>query len=110
MIRRPPRSTLFPYTTLFRSRSGTGGGRRAASAADLDRRDLLEEDRVQDLPRDRRGDLAAPATAFGEHDHDDLWVLHGRERGEPRGVLAERRLRFPVSRPVPGLPPMAGPG
>src|SRR5437867_9438596 len=24
MIRRPPRSTLFPYTTLFRS--GTGGG------------------------------------------------------------------------------------
>src|SRR3712207_8121984 len=23
MIRRPPRSTLFPYTTLFRSRSGT---------------------------------------------------------------------------------------
>src|SRR2546429_6781772 len=32
MIRRPPRSTLFPYTTLFRSNSGnisgtpTGGG------------------------------------------------------------------------------------
>src|SRR3712207_7773123 len=24
MIRRPPRSTLFPYTTLFRSRSFTG--------------------------------------------------------------------------------------
>src|SRR2546427_4819733 len=23
MIRRPPRSTLFPYTTLFRSRRGT---------------------------------------------------------------------------------------
>src|SRR6266536_3097383 len=27
MIRRPPRSTLFPYTTLFRSR-GTAGRRR----------------------------------------------------------------------------------
>src|SRR2546427_2336334 len=30
MIRRPPRSTLFPYTTLFRSRSGSpspGGGK-----------------------------------------------------------------------------------
>src|SRR3712207_8509966 len=25
MIRRPPRSTLFPYTTLFRSSSGGGG-------------------------------------------------------------------------------------
>src|SRR6266480_6050477 len=38
MIRRPPRSTLFPYTTLFRSsnpirraeRGGRRGGRRAA--------------------------------------------------------------------------------
>src|SRR2546427_3842071 len=31
MIRRPPRSTLFPYTTLFRSQPGTprrGSGRR----------------------------------------------------------------------------------
>src|SRR6266496_6231233 len=31
MIRRPPRSTLFPYTTLFRSRRGRG-------RADLPRR------------------------------------------------------------------------
>src|SRR3712207_6932879 len=32
MIRRPPRSTLFPYTTLFRSRHaerGTGGTERS---------------------------------------------------------------------------------
>src|SRR3712207_7371293 len=27
MIRRPPRSTLFPYTTLFRSRGGARAGR-----------------------------------------------------------------------------------
>src|SRR3712207_9220750 len=26
MIRRPPRSTLFPYTTLFRSHGEVGGG------------------------------------------------------------------------------------
>src|SRR2546427_8597531 len=26
MIRRPPRSTLFPYTTLFRSQATGGGG------------------------------------------------------------------------------------
>src|SRR5690349_24216491 len=32
MIRRPPRSTLFPYTTLFRSRRrGTAPGRRHGS-------------------------------------------------------------------------------
>src|SRR2546425_6742094 len=35
MIRRPPRSTLFPYTTLFRSRSDPGRlGRGWADAAD----------------------------------------------------------------------------
>src|SRR5947208_12287679 len=34
MIRRPPRSTLFPYTTLFRSRDAHGAGpRRCAGAA-----------------------------------------------------------------------------
>src|SRR3989449_2565337 len=30
MIRRPPRSTLFPYTTLFRSLAGAALGRFAA--------------------------------------------------------------------------------
>jgi len=34
MIRRPPRSTLFPYTTLFRSRPGSEV-RRAARAEGL---------------------------------------------------------------------------
>src|SRR2546430_8590900 len=45
MIRRPPRSTLFPYTTLFRSAPGgrarraDRAGRRAAPPADvLDRK------------------------------------------------------------------------
>src|SRR3989449_8330067 len=33
MIRRPPRSTLFPYTTLFRSRHG-GGHRPALGGRD----------------------------------------------------------------------------
>src|SRR3712207_7501512 len=34
MIRRPPRSTLFPYTTLFRSRPfRVGPGARAAAVA-----------------------------------------------------------------------------
>src|SRR3712207_8798391 len=30
MIRRPPRSTLFPYTTLFRSSDGSAPPRRSA--------------------------------------------------------------------------------
>src|SRR3712207_8864164 len=38
MIRRPPRSTLFPYTTLFRSDKGLGlaGMRRALRGAAVD--------------------------------------------------------------------------
>src|SRR3712207_7446430 len=32
MIRRPPRSTLFPYTTLFRSQARAGGGGEARLA------------------------------------------------------------------------------
>src|SRR2546427_5864722 len=40
MIRRPPRSTLFPYTTLFRSGAEGPGRRRGARHSDPRRRDL----------------------------------------------------------------------
>src|SRR5256885_11773713 len=55
MIRRPPRSTLFPYTTLFRSGrnaltpfeiASTGQGRRA-------RREGAQHDENADRPRTR---------------------------------------------------------
>src|SRR2546422_7136100 len=36
MIRRPPRSTLFPYTTLFRSRDDARRNGEARHRADLD--------------------------------------------------------------------------
>src|SRR5256885_4135459 len=35
MIRRPPRSTLFPYTTLFRSDTSAGGSRTAEAATTM---------------------------------------------------------------------------
>src|SRR2546430_9685831 len=37
MIRRPPRSTLFPYTTLFRSPRGVGARRGALLGRPVDR-------------------------------------------------------------------------
>src|SRR5438105_6819527 len=40
MLRRPPRSTLFPYTTLFRSHVGGAAFRRARVDPCSDRRDL----------------------------------------------------------------------
>src|SRR3712207_7330350 len=58
MIRRPPRSTLFPYTTLFRSGRARWGGRGS-------RRERREAGpRRGELPRGRRdagggGDLSA---------------------------------------------------
>src|SRR3712207_9176206 len=36
MIRRPPRSTLFPYTTLFRSEDGEAGDRGAVVVPGVD--------------------------------------------------------------------------
>src|SRR5687768_17858867 len=38
LIRRPPRSTLFPYTTLFRSRPRHSGRRSASATRFRDRR------------------------------------------------------------------------
>src|SRR2546430_13429984 len=48
MIRRPPRSTLFPYTTLFRSRTGARRGARRAAPRQARNR---SSQRARDPPR-----------------------------------------------------------
>src|SRR3712207_7006661 len=58
MIRRPPRSTLFPYTTLFRSR----GRRRVALPRRQPHRAVALPDRRR---RDDRGPLGEPVAARG---------------------------------------------
>src|SRR6266508_4288109 len=102
MIRRPPRSTLFPYTTLFRSRrpprprrQGVGVARRGTRPRPLD----------EDGPRARRRRLppvlrgrASPARTRGP----SLWRRPARL---PRHALAERLsgrqlARRPASDPV----------
>src|SRR5256885_11988741 len=46
MIRRPPRSTLFPYTTLFRSRGAAARlGRRCRALARVGRHDARDRRR-----------------------------------------------------------------
>src|SRR2546422_5152237 len=58
MIRRPPRSTLFPYTTLFRSRRVEGHLAEDRNALLVLKRDVAEldvsDDRGKRLPRDRK--------------------------------------------------------
>src|SRR5258707_11849441 len=57
MIRRPPRSTLFPYTTLFRSQQarvgvGEGGNRHRVNTGHRRGRDLFDREVVGS--RDRK--------------------------------------------------------
>src|SRR2546428_11897124 len=53
MIRRPPRSTLFPYTTLFRSLSGVLRHARAARGGGGDDRGARARDDLPPPHRDR---------------------------------------------------------
>src|SRR3712207_8058615 len=57
MIRRPPRSTLFPYTTLFRSagRWRPGGGSECAGQADAEDLELGNQGR-QARPEGQQAD------------------------------------------------------
>src|SRR3712207_8934777 len=80
MIRRPPRSTLFPYTTLFRSQRGQADGqdhegeRPSEEAPDLGAsEDLLEvaESDVQRRPR-RRHLVAVEANPRSEEHTSEL--------------------------------------
>src|SRR3712207_7574834 len=50
MIRRPPRSTLFPYTTLFRSRLDVDLTWRQSERVDRRQRDRLQGRAVRDGP------------------------------------------------------------
>src|SRR2546423_2841330 len=62
MIRRPPRSTLFPYTTLFRSRDGENGQarRRRFQVGEAPRRGRVHADRLW---------RACPAETFRSEEH-----------------------------------------
>src|SRR2546430_15504441 len=74
MIRRPPRSTLFPYTTLFRSR--VAGDR----ARDHGRRSADRRQRpLRDLAADRRALPNGPRRA-GEAGRPDPHRGHGGDR------------------------------
>src|SRR5256885_12722887 len=80
MIRRPPRSTLFPYTTLFRSQAAEQPGGEP------------EKQRQAD-----RGEPAAVAHHAGQrrlHLREDLiGVAAGRRREEARQQLVQLHLR-----------------
>src|SRR3712207_8780551 len=82
MIRRPPRSTLFPYTTLFRSRP-RGAPALAAPVQRPGRRDAVEHRGVVHAERDSR-----PAHRTG--------LLRGRDRKSTRLNSSHANISYAV--------------
>src|SRR3712207_6860119 len=66
MIRRPPRSTLFPYTTLFRSRLGHEGHQRVDQRQRLlERPEQRCRSRLVAVVEARLDDLQVPVAELG---------------------------------------------
>src|SRR3712207_8861839 len=76
MIRRPPRSTLFPYTTLFRSSEGT-------AKASVDRKRILARSRRRTLLLEAVRD--EPLVEASQRDPRDRSVGDGEKREVAEG-------------------------
>src|SRR5436190_1702781 len=85
MIRRPPRSTLFPYTTLFRSGAVLDATPGRGNASEVELRANLCEPRLQDTGRHQIRPI-----------RDEVLVvrLHGVRVGDVVDVQTDLRLRF----------------
>src|SRR5256886_13981950 len=121
MIRRPPRSTLFPYTTLFRSHESWfdadayrliqehGGALVVTDEAKWPRAPLVDLGSVAYF-RLRRGYTNASLQPWVEDvrsaaaAHDEVHVYFKHDSASP--ALARRLLRLPAKAPVrPWRPP-----
>src|SRR5256885_17210472 len=108
MIRRPPRSTLFPYTTLFRSKrvSGVTGQCEAvgtheqeapAPAIHAGRRNVTV------VIGDDEEDFHASAQALARLGRDRAGALELLARGQERGAIQKRPAEgLRVCQPEPG--------
>src|SRR2546427_6801743 len=81
MIRRPPRSTLFPYTTLFRSRL-----HREAVAVGL-----LRDERRGDQLGDIVAGLASQVAAIGERSEEHTSELQSQSNIVCRLLLEKKK-------------------
>src|SRR3712207_7208482 len=87
MIRRPPRSTLFPYTTLFRSDRNALVGHLPGGDADLDR---PARGAADDRPRPHPEPLRAPRQRSEEHTSE----LQSRQYLVCRLLLEKKKTKY----------------
>src|SRR6267378_1783955 len=73
MIRRPPRSTLFPYTTLFRSRPPSAALRRSEPGADVPGQDRSRWTSAVSYDRTNPADQSKLSSDSG---HLMEWLFH----------------------------------
>src|SRR2546422_727632 len=96
MIRRPPRSTLFPYTTLFRSVPRPAGVRKRIPIVPVPRARVRRggEERPGDqaLPRRERGAAAARGPVWPAHVVGCLYRI-SREEPVPGAAATPRPRR-----------------
>src|ERR1043165_8358539 len=85
MIRRPPKSTLFPYTTLCRSLLGDRAERIGPRDMEFELRHLAVL--LDQAERQQRGNR--PAAIAGDHQTESA---RGRERKAGRGMHLEVRI------------------
>src|SRR5687768_18055044 len=98
LIRRPPRSTLFPYTTLFRSGVAAGAGR-SGQAEDEGVADLAGEG-----PRLERGDPHRAEARLMERSEEHTSELQSRLHLVCR-LLLEKKKKHASQNHRGGAPP-----
>src|SRR3712207_6894113 len=100
MIRRPPRSTLFPYTTLFRSRVEQGGTvGRVAGGEDIGRISRPEEDPAppQVGPPGRLADLDRKSTRLNSSHANISYAVFCLKKKKNDPILASARSHSSVA-------------
>src|SRR5437667_7637651 len=91
MIRRPPRSTLFPYTTLFRSR----GAARHRAVEEVPQAVRADGDRGGGTPQRRSEEHTSELQS-----HHDLVcrLLLEKKKEEPRVSRTQEQVAIPATR------------
>src|SRR3712207_8168000 len=91
MIRRPPRSTLFPYTTLFRSQKTFVG-----EVRQLIRRPELVEERHADAPGHPLSRVVRQVPAPAQEGFDHLYLAFRQDRKSTRLNSSHANISYAV--------------